>query len=115
MLQSITPVRMAQARIKALDQTSVHRITSSQVVVDLQTAVKELVENALDAGATAVGRLLLAQYSQAHELQIDVRIKDNGIKSVEVIDNGCGIAKDDYDTVGGISHRRQYSKFDGIY
>ena len=46
---------MAHARIKAIDQTSVHRITSSQVVVDLQTAIKELVENALDAGATAVG------------------------------------------------------------
>lgn len=46
----------APNRIKAIDRTSVHRITSSQVVVDLQTAVKELVENALDAGATAVGQ-----------------------------------------------------------
>jgi dienelactone hydrolase len=43
-------------RIKAIDKSSVHRITSSQVVVDLQTAVKELVENALDAGATAIGQ-----------------------------------------------------------
>lgn len=42
-------------RIRALDRSSVHRITSSQVVVDLQTAIKELVENALDAGATVVG------------------------------------------------------------
>jgi DNA mismatch repair protein PMS2 len=41
--------------IKAIDTTSVHRITSGQVVVDLQTAVKELVENALDAGATNIG------------------------------------------------------------
>jgi DNA mismatch repair protein PMS2 len=55
---------MAQARIKALDQTSVHRITSSQVVVDLQTAIKELVENALDAGATAVGKVVLTACSQ---------------------------------------------------
>ena len=41
--------------IKALDGGSIHKITSGQVVVDLQTAVKELVENSLDAGATNIG------------------------------------------------------------
>lgn len=41
--------------IKAIDRTSIHRITSGQVVIDLQTAVKELVENSVDAGATSVG------------------------------------------------------------
>jgi DNA mismatch repair protein PMS2 len=41
--------------IKAIDKGSVHRITSGQVVIDLQTAVKELVENSLDAGATNIG------------------------------------------------------------
>jgi DNA mismatch repair protein PMS2 len=41
--------------IKSLDPQSIHRITSGQVVVDLQTAVKELVENSLDAGATNIG------------------------------------------------------------
>jgi len=43
--------------IKAIDGTSVHKITSGQVVVDLQTAVKEMVENSLDAGATTIGEL----------------------------------------------------------
>ena len=43
--------------IKAIDKTSVHRITSGQVVIDLQTAIKELVENSLDAGATSIGWL----------------------------------------------------------
>jgi DNA mismatch repair protein PMS2 len=41
--------------IKAIDHNSVHRITSGQVVIDLQTAVKEVVENSLDAGATNIG------------------------------------------------------------
>lgn len=41
--------------IKSIDKSSVHRITSGQVLVDLQTAVKELVENSLDAGATSLG------------------------------------------------------------
>ncbi len=41
--------------IKALDAGSVRKISSGQVVVDLQTAVKELVENSLDAGATNIG------------------------------------------------------------
>ena len=45
--------------IKAIDGSSVHKITSGQVVVDLQTAVKEMVENSLDAGATTIGELEL--------------------------------------------------------
>lgn len=42
--------------IKPIDKTSIHRITSGQVVIDLQTAVKELIENSLDAGATSIGQ-----------------------------------------------------------
>lgn len=40
--------------IQAIDKGVVHRICSGQVILDLATAVKELVENALDAGATTV-------------------------------------------------------------
>lgn len=49
---------MAESQIQAIDKASVHRITSGQVVVDLQTAVKELVENSVDAGATVIGASL---------------------------------------------------------
>lgn len=41
--------------IRAIAKSDVHRITSGQVVLDLQSAVKELVENALDAGSTSIG------------------------------------------------------------
>ncbi len=41
--------------IRPIDSQSAHRITSGQVVIDLQTAAKELVENSLDAGATNIG------------------------------------------------------------
>ncbi|KAF8577109.1 DNA mismatch repair protein MutL [Ramaria rubella] len=80
--------------IKAIDSTSVHRITSGQVVIDLQTAVKELVENSLDAGATT----------------IDVRFKEYGLKSIEVIDNGHGISEEDYDNVGDAALKHHTSK-----
>ena len=43
------------SNIQAIDKASVHRICSGQVVLTLATAVKELVENSVDAGATSVG------------------------------------------------------------
>lgn len=46
---------MADARrIRPISKASVHRICSGQVIFDLTTAVKELVENSLDAGATNI-------------------------------------------------------------
>ena len=58
----------APGSIKVIDDTSVHRITSGQVVVDLQTAVKEMVENSLDAGATTIGKS--NQLARFHLFQI---------------------------------------------
>ena len=47
-----------QTTIAKIDANSIHRICSGQVIVDLQTAVKELVENAVDAGAKVIGIVL---------------------------------------------------------
>jgi hypothetical protein len=48
--------RMAAGNaIRAIDRESVHRICSGQVVLDMATAVKELLENSLDAGSSSIG------------------------------------------------------------
>ncbi|XP_034294678.1 mismatch repair endonuclease PMS2 [Pantherophis guttatus] len=66
--------------IKPIDRRSVHRICSGQVVLNLCTAVKELVENSLDAGAT----------------NVEVKLKDYGADLIEVSDNGCGVEEDNF-------------------
>ena len=45
--------------VKAIDRHTVHRICSGQVVLSLAVAVKELVENGLDAGATSIGLCMI--------------------------------------------------------
>ncbi|KAJ4996638.1 Mismatch repair endonuclease PMS2 [Colletotrichum sp. SAR 10_66] len=71
------------ATIKPIEGRTVHQIQSGQVIVDLCSVVKELVENSIDAGASSV----------------DVRFKNQGLDSIEVQDNGSGISHDDYDTI----------------
>ncbi|KAH9926661.1 DNA mismatch repair protein MutL [Epithele typhae] len=89
------PSNDAQQAIKALDGGSIHKITSGQVVVDIQTAVKELVENSLDAGATS----------------IEVRFKEYGLDSFEVIDNGSGIRSDDHESIALKHHTSKLASF----
>ncbi|KAF5376466.1 hypothetical protein D9615_008594 [Tricholomella constricta] len=84
--------------IKPIDKTSIHRITSGQVVIDLQTAVKELVENSLDAGAT----------------NIEVRFKQHGLTSIEVIDNGSGIPEQYHDSIALKHHTSKLSSFSDL-
>eukprot|EP00698_Gefionella_okellyi_P015149 TRINITY_DN425_c0_g1_i1.p1 TRINITY_DN425_c0_g1~~TRINITY_DN425_c0_g1_i1.p1 ORF type:complete len:850 (-),score=207.53 TRINITY_DN425_c0_g1_i1:49-2520(-) len=77
--------------IQRLDRGSVQQICSAQVVIDLATACKELVENALDAGAT----------------MIDIRLKEYGADQLEVVDNGSGIDSSNY---CGLTERHATSK-----
>ena len=64
--------------IRKLPIGAVNRIAAGEVIERPAAAVKELVENALDAGAT----------------QIDVVIADGGRRLIRVTDNGCGMDKD---------------------
>lgn len=77
--------------IAPIDSDSVHRLTSGQIVVDLTSAVKEVLENALDAHATTV----------------EVKFWNYGLESFEVADNGDGVAPDDF---AGIAQRHHTSK-----
>ncbi|KAK8042651.1 DNA mismatch repair protein MutL [Apiospora phragmitis] len=71
------------ATIKPIEARTIHQIQSGQVIVDLCSVVKELVENSVDAGATT----------------IEVRFKNQGLDAIEVQDNGSGISKENYETL----------------
>ena len=64
--------------ITVLDETTINKIAAGEVIERPASVVKELLENAIDAQATAV----------------TVEIRDGGCSLIRITDNGCGIPKD---------------------
>lgn len=61
--------------VQALDPDVVNKIAAGEIIVAPMHALKELIENAVDAGSTS----------------IEVLIKEGGLKLLQITDNGHGI------------------------
>ena len=67
------------SKIQVLDQITIDKIAAGEVIERPASIVKELLENSIDASATAVV----------------AEIKEGGISFIRITDNGCGIARED--------------------
>jgi len=61
--------------MKPLDQNVVNKIAAGEIIVAPVHALKELIENAVDAGSTS----------------LEILVKDGGLKLLQITDNGHGI------------------------
>ena len=67
------------SKIQIMDMNLANKIAAGEVVEKTMNVVKELVENAIDAGATT----------------IKIELIDSGVKEIKVIDDGCGMDEND--------------------
>ncbi|RLU22715.1 hypothetical protein DMN91_004993 [Ooceraea biroi] len=84
--------------ILALDVKTVKLITTTQIISSVNTVVKELIENSLDAGAD----------------NIEINLTDNGTSLIEIKDNGWGISKEDAPYMGLPSYTSKILSFEDL-
>ncbi|OEJ88547.1 DNA mismatch repair protein PMS1 [Hanseniaspora osmophila] len=84
--------------IKAITSNDIHAITSGQVITDLQSCIKELLENSIDA----------------HAKQIDITVRNYGCDSIEIQDDGDGIDRKDFESLCLKNYTSKISAFEDI-
>ena len=87
------------ARIHKLDKATIDLIAAGEVIERPSSVVKELVENAIDAGATA----------------ITVEIREGGISLIRVTDDGCGMEEEDARTSFESHATSKITKIDDLF
>lgn len=83
------------AVIKQIDQETIRFISAGEKITNIESAIRELIENSIDAQAT----------------YIEVRLSKFGADSIEVEDNGIGIDRLDFPTLGQRYHTSKISDY----
>ncbi|KAK1354179.1 DNA mismatch repair protein PMS2 [Heracleum sosnowskyi] len=94
-MQELTTSPSSPTLIKPINKGVVHKICAGQVILDLSSAVKELVEKSLDAGATS----------------IEISLIDYGEESFQVVDDGCGISPNNFKVLALRHHTSKLAEF----
>ncbi|CAI8491647.1 unnamed protein product [Hanseniaspora opuntiae] len=84
--------------IKAISDSDIHSITSGQVITDVNSIIKELLENSIDANSR----------------NIEITLKDYCLNGIEIKDDGHGISENDFDTLCLKHYTSKITKFDDI-
>lgn len=84
--------------INKLETQDVSRMTSGQVIVDLKSIIKELVENSIDANCT----------------KVDITFQNYGIDAITVMDDGVGINVKDFESVCLRGHTSKLEEFSDL-